>query len=271
MLKLPYTEVIDLKSEFNDFEYRLFIRLLNNYKNDDKHYPVIFVLDPEYLFTICYDIRMIYENYIVVGIGHKDLDFLELDKKDREYKNETYRPRDFLPWKLDENIFSKATSEDFKAAILNASGKANNFAKFITKQVITLIDSKYRTTNDRILIGHSFGGVFTCYILVCFPDIFTKYIAIAPVLANLYYQDKLMFDVLAKKTTDTKKLAYFSAGSDEKDERMEDYIGTIEKSCAEIAKLPSLTSKFEIITGESHASVVTPSIWRGLKFFDSCK
>ncbi len=268
MITLPYTETIDLKSADN-IDYRLFIRLPNDYKANNKHYPTLFVLDPEYLFTICYDIRMIYQNYIIVGIGHKDLDFLELDQKTREYKNETYRARDFLPWKLDSNIFSKETPEDFKDAIINASGKADNFAKFINGQIIPAIDNKYRTTNDRTLIGHSYAGVFTCYMLICHPENFTKYMAISPVLASLYYQDKEMFDILEKKTSNGKKLAYFSIGEQEKDARVEDYIGIIKKTCQEISKLPSLTSKFAIIAGESHASVVTPSIWRGLSFFGS--
>ncbi len=255
MISLPYTQTIDLKSQYNNFEYSLFIRLPNEYGNNDKSYPTIFLLDPEYLFSICYDIRSIYENYIIVGIGHKDLDFKELDKKSREEKNEIYRPRDFLPWQLDRKIFIKGTDE--------------NFAEFINNQVVPLIDKKFRTNQDRTLIGHSFGGVFATFMLLCYPDNFTKYIAIAPVLAEQYYTQKEMFAILEKKYPTTKKLVYFSIGGEEKDHRIEDYVGSVKNACLELGKLPNILSQFEIIAGENHASVVTPSIWRGLKFFNN--
>ena len=107
MITLPYTQIIDLKSKYNDFEHSLFIRVPNDYKDDKKSYPVLFLLDPEYLFSICYGISSIYNNYIIVGIGHKDLDFKELDSKLRIHKNDINRTRDFLPWKLDKNLFKK--------------------------------------------------------------------------------------------------------------------------------------------------------------------
>jgi hypothetical protein len=60
---------------------------------------------------------------------------------------------------------------------------------------------------------------------------------------------------------------YFSIGSEEKDHRTEDYIGVLRNACLELGKMPNIDSKTEVIEGETHASVVTPSIWRGLKFF----
>ena len=268
MITLPYTEVIDLISEYNNFEHSLFIRLPNDYHNNDKSYPTIFLLDPQYLFSICYNIRNIYNNYIIVGVGHKDMDFKELDSKTCEYKNDINRPRDFLPWKLDKRIFREGTPEALSDEIVFASGYAENFAKFIAQQVIPLIDKKFRTTTERTLVGHSFGGVFASFILVCYPEFFTKYIMITPVLAKEYYLQKNMFDSLDKKSPTTKKLAYFSIGGEEGDKTIPDYVGILKEACLEIGALQNIRSKVEVIEGESHASVVTPSIWRGLKFFE---
>ena len=267
MITLPYTQTIDITSNYNGFEYSLFIRLPNEYQNNDRAYPTLFLLDPEYLFSICFDIRSIFENYIIVGVGHKDLDFKELDKKDREEKNEIYRARDFLPWQLDRNIFIKGTDENFADRITAASGQAKKFASFINQQVIPLIDNKFRTNADRTLAGHSFGGVFATFMLLCHPENFAKYIAITPVLANQYYAQKEMFGVLEKESPTTKKLAYFSIGGEEGDSQMPDYVDVLKAACLEIGKLPNIDSKVEVIDGESHASVVTPSIWRGLKHF----
>ena len=267
MITLPYTQTVDLESNYNGCEYSLFVRLPNEYKNNSKAYPTMFLLDPEYLFTICYDIRSIFENYIIVGIGHMDLDFKELDKKTREERNEIYRVRDFLPWKLDKNIFRAGADKDLVDKIITNSGQAEKFVTLIANQIIPLIDNKFRTTTDRTLIGHSFGGVFATFMLLCYPEVFSKYIAITPVLASQYYEQKKMFDVFDKKSPATKKLVYFSIGGEEKDDRIADYIGTLKTSCLKISQLPNIDSKVEILDGETHASVVTPSIWRGLKFF----
>jgi len=84
MITLPYTEIIDLKSNYNEAEYGLFIRFPNEYKTSNKTYPTLFLLDPQYLFSVCYGVQRIYENYIIIGIGHKDLDFKELDQKNAD-------------------------------------------------------------------------------------------------------------------------------------------------------------------------------------------
>ncbi len=268
MITLPYTEIIDLKSNYNEVEYSLFVRLPNDYKTSNKAYPSLFLLDAQYLFSACYGVQKIYENYIIIGIGHKDFDFKELDQEKRGHLIEINRDRDFLPWKINRNIFAKGVSEAEIDEIVSASGQAEKFAEFISYQVVALIDQKFRTTKDRILIGHSFGGVFVSFMLFCHPENFTKYIAIAPVLASEYYQEKKMFEALKRKISDTKKFAYFSIGGEERDNRINNYVGVVEKSCLKIAELSNIVGKVEVIAAENHVSVVIPSIWRGLKFFD---
>ena len=174
-----------------------------------------------------------------------------------------------MPWKVNKNIFSKGVSEAEIDEIVSASGQAEKFAQFINHQVIPLIDQKFRTTQDRILIGHSFGGVFVSFMLFCHPENFTKYIAITPVLASEYYQEKKMFEALKRKISDTKKFAYFSIGGEEKDDRMNNYVEVLKKACLGIIELSNVVGKVEIIAAENHISVVTPSIWRGFKFFDA--
>ena len=269
MISLPYTQIINLISSYNNFEYSLFIRLPNEYQNNDKSYPVIFLLDPETLFSSCCTIRSIYENYIIVGVGHKDLDFKELDKKTRTERNDINRARDFLPWQLDKNVGRESPDQDLVKRIIAASGQAEKFAQFINNQVVPLIDEKFRTNKERTLVGHSFGGVFATFMLLCHPENFAKYIAITPVLVPEYYLQKEMFAVLEKKLPTTKKLIYFSIGGEEKDNKVADYVSVLKESCLEISKIPNIDSKIEVIEGESHSSVVTPSIWRALGFFSA--
>lgn len=102
--------------------------------------------------------------------------------------------------------------------------------------------------------------------LLSHPENFTKYLAISPVLASQYYQEKKMFATLVKKPSNAKKLAYFSIGENEKDGRLNNYIDIVKKTC--LKELSNALSKAEIVAKENHVSVVTPSIWRGLDFFD---
>ena len=226
------------------------------------------MLDAQYLFSACYGVQRIYENYIIIGIGHKVLDFKELDQERRGHIIEINRDRDFLPWKVDKNIFAKGVSEAEIDEIVSTSGQAEKFAEFINYQAIPFVDQKFRATKDRTLIGHSFGGVFVSFMLFCHPENFKKYIAIAPVLASEYYQEKKMFETLKRKISDTKKFAYFAIGGEERDDSINNYVGVVEKSCLKIAELSNIVGKVETIAAENHVSVVTPSIWRGLKFFD---
>jgi len=67
---------------------------------------------------------------IIVGIGHADLDFKELDESTRNARAEVHRARDLLPWKFDK--FTKYfTHADLKleAEIVKHSGYAEEFTE----------------------------------------------------------------------------------------------------------------------------------------------
>ncbi len=52
----------------------------------------------------------------------------------------------------------------------------------IETELLPPIDATYRTTPYRILVGHSFGGLFAFHALVSRPDLFDAYIAVDPSL-----------------------------------------------------------------------------------------
>ena len=62
------------------------------------------------------------------------------------------------------------------------NGEAAIFSKFIEKELIPSIEKKYPVTNYRTLIGHSYGGLFTLYMLLNKPQLFANYLAIDPSL-----------------------------------------------------------------------------------------
>ena len=54
------------------------------------------------------------------------------------------------------------------------------FTSFMEKELIPYIDSKYPTSQYRILIGHSFGGAYTINTLINHTELFKSFIAIDP-------------------------------------------------------------------------------------------
>lgn len=65
---------------------------------------------------------------IIVGIGHADLDFKELDKKTKNRKRDIHRVRDLLPWKFGDfaKYFSRADSS-LENEMVETSGRAEEF------------------------------------------------------------------------------------------------------------------------------------------------
>ena len=88
------------------------------------------------------------------------------------------------------------------------NGEADNFFKFIEKELMPFVENKYPVSNYRTLIGHSYGGLFAIYTLINHPHLFANYLAIDPsldwndqkllkeaqsLIATQKYKDKSLF------------------------------------------------------------------------------
>ena len=62
------------------------------------------------------------------------------------------------------------------------SGHSDNFISFIEKELQPFIDKKYKTNNDKTLIGQSLGGLFATEVLLKHPTLFNRYIIVSPSL-----------------------------------------------------------------------------------------
>ncbi len=145
-------------SESRDF----WVRLPDNFQPDnDEKYAVIYLLDG---FSLESTLEAVYGNYwghylphmILVGVS-----------------NRSNRTRDLTTSQIKMRRGSAMDSE---------TGGAETFTKFMEKELIPYIDSKYPTMNYRTLIGHSYAGLFTINMLVNHKHLFQNYIAIDPSL-----------------------------------------------------------------------------------------
>ncbi len=151
-----------IQSEILNEERDFWIQLPETYnpKSEEK-YPVVFLLDG---FSLKQNLQTVYNNYWGHYIPHVILVGIS---------NRTNRTRDLTPTKIESRRGGPMNDE---------SGGSANFRKFIAEELIPHIDSNYKTTNYRTLIGHSYGGLFVIETLIEQPELFKNYIAADPSL-----------------------------------------------------------------------------------------
>ena len=124
--------------------------------SDAQRYPVLYVLDGEEQFPLAVATTRFLAaqgeipETIVVGI------------------DSTVRVRDF-------------TQTDWPEMWVGGGG-ADNFARFLGKELLPKIEGDYRTDGYRILEGHSSGGQFALHALAAHPGLFRAYIVLSPSL-----------------------------------------------------------------------------------------
>ncbi|MCR9254328.1 MAG: alpha/beta hydrolase-fold protein [bacterium] len=129
--------------------------------SSNKKYPVAFILDGEVLLPTVNIVQSYYSGgftpeMILVGIS-----------------NSKNRTRDLTTSKI-SSMYGMPFNEE--------NGEADNFRKFIESELIPFVEKKYPVTDFRTLIGHSYGGLFSIYLLIHHPHLFSNYLAIDPSL-----------------------------------------------------------------------------------------
>lgn len=132
-----------------------------------RKYPVIYLIDGEMYF---YSLAAIQRTYargrqrtmpesIVVGVVNTD------------------RTRDLTPSKSAYDRNGKLRKDG-----LASGGGGEAFFRFLTAELRAQIDRDFRTDGENILVGHSYGGLFTLYAFTYHTESFDKYIALDPSL-----------------------------------------------------------------------------------------
>lgn len=186
-------KMIKIRSQLLNEIRDLNIYLPINYSKDSlKTYPVIYLLDGSkdedfvhisgiVQFGSFSWINIIPES-IVVGIGNVD--------RKRDF---TYPSRN----ELDQKEFS-------------TSGKSLNFISFLEEELQPFINSEYRTTEMKTIIGQSLGGLLATEILFKKPELFDNYIIVSP---SLWWDNERLLDQ-NPKTPNSKKSIYIAGGKE---------------------------------------------------------
>lgn len=150
-----------LYSDILGEERTFWIHLPEEYsESGDATYPVIYLLDGAQHLGGLASIQQYYSFFrlpemIVVAIS-----------------NDSNRTRDLTPTEVASR----------NGAAVETSGGAPEFRAFLAEELIPYIDETFPTSSHRVLIGHSFGGLFTIDTLLQQPDLFSNYIALDPSL-----------------------------------------------------------------------------------------
>ncbi|MBZ4421283.1 alpha/beta hydrolase-fold protein [Myxococcus sp. RHSTA-1-4] len=170
------------------------------------------------------------------------------------------RDRDLTP------PFSKTERADNGQLLIDVAptaGGADTFLRFFNEELIPTVDARYRTRPFRVLMGHSFGGLFAMHTLVNRPESFNAYVAISPSIhwnsAELVRKAPEAFSRL----TAPGRILYLDEDATETPNinRLRTLTQAMKKR-----KLPSLTWHYDEVADEDHGTLPHIGAYAGLKF-----
>jgi uncharacterized protein len=185
-----------LQSAVNGVTYDIKVALPSGYNPSAGKYATIYLLDGEEIFDFtansCHDIAGKYgvTNALVVSIGYG---------QDRSI--------DYTPTKIS-----------------NSTGGAPSFLDFMTSQLIPSMEQDYNVDTSRagrVILGHSYGGLFGAYAFCVSHQVFGHYLLLSP---SLWF-DNLVTLRLEKENRDLNKhssaLVFMGIGEAENSGRMQ--------------------------------------------------
>lgn len=228
-----------LPPEYNDAQY------------GQAKYPVIYLLDGDTNFSLLVGIqqaftRGMYNNMpecIIIGIPNTD------------------RTRDMTP--------SKSLLKHNDKDMFTNSGGAENFSSFLTTELKEKIESTYRTNGYNILIGHSFGGLFTVNTLVHHTNSYNAYIAIDP---SLWWDQKKVYNeaetIWKSKDFEHRSLYIAMAKDEDRPEDIQKHSKTIYDFCNTVfssAADNNLNTAWKYYEDEDHGTILIPGMFDALR------
>jgi predicted alpha/beta superfamily hydrolase len=148
------------------------------------------------------------------------------------------------------------------------TGDAGNFLKFIRDELMPAVEKEYRADpSRRILVGHSYGGLFAAFALFEAPDLFDSLIVGSPTLS---YGNRFTFqreEAFAKQHKQLPAKVYLYVG--ELEEEIHDSTVTDTLRLAAILqgrKYEGFSLVKQVFLDQNHCEVAAPGFQWGLKF-----
>jgi uncharacterized protein len=236
------------------------------FNNTPAKWPVVYVLDGNWYFGMVTDIirPMAWcgstTDAIVVGIGYAE----DKDPIEAFWESFTRRDLDLTPVRSEGE--EKSMEEQHKRP--TPTGDAGNFHKFIKDELIPMVEKEYRADpSRRILVGHSYGGLFAVFALFEAPELFDTLIIGSPTLS---YGNRYTFqreEAFAKEHKKLPAKVYLYVA--EPEESLNDTTVTDTLRLAAILQSRNYEGFMlvkQIFLDQNHCEVAAPGFQAGLKF-----
>lgn len=241
----------EIESEILQQERSYQVYLPSSYEGDEfyieKQYPVLVLLDGQRLF------------HLVSGM----------------VQSMSSGGTEQIPEMIIIGVSSYNRSQDFLPSNESSADGSILFKEFLEKELLPEIDMRYRTNHCRILVGHSYGGLFVVNTFLNESD-FNVYLAMDP---SLWWDDELVIKKANEELTSRKNIPsslYIGQANNPFNEGIE--AGRMGKAIQgfrrilEEQSLSSIKYQVDFFEKEDHFSIPLISLYEGLLFlFDGYK
>lgn len=198
-------------------------------KNSKKTYPLILLLDGDYLFD-AFQGALSYGNYwddlpeaIIVG--------LHQNKEDERFDDCTIDETTGLP-----------------------EGKGSSFFEFIGGELLPYVQSKYRIGNFKMIAGHDLTAGYINLFLYKDAPLFNAYACLSPELF-MEMETRIPSRLAAQQNT----IFYYLSSADGDIKKMKEDVTLLNDNLKQVQN-PALNYKYDEIKGASHYSLVLHSV-----------
>ncbi len=234
------TKEFTLQSSANGATYNIQVGLPYNYNPGTEKYETIYVLDGKEIFGFvanrCREISDNYgvKNVLVVSIGYG---------KDRSI--------DYTPTKIS-----------------SITGGAPQFLNFIKTQLIPKMEQDYHadtSRESRVILGHSYGGLFGGYAFCVNNKVFGNYLILSP---SFWFDNQVALQMERDNRAtnrNRKQLVFMGIGENEETDRMLAPFETFYQSLR--INYTNIKLEKNIEKNQNHMSSRNPNIIRGLEYY----
>lgn len=218
---------------FNDVR-RYMVSLPERYKMNNRHYPSLFVIDADFQFQ---HVSAVVKNLTRMGKIPPMIVFGIANQGGDDYLKTTTWPDPKDP----------------------AFGDAQKLQKYLTSELLPLLDKTYRTNKQKALSGYSLGGLFTLYSMMQENTPFNAFLSMSP---SAWFDDFSLPKKLTPLLKSNKLHApVFISVANEEGMGVDKVIETFTTNAPE-----NLHWQFKHYPNENHFTTALPALYDGLQF-----
>ena len=233
---------LTIQSQVLGQERRVYVQLPEGYERTETRYPVVVVLDGEWLFELVRANVRFASEYEVMDVTIPKMIVVGIENIDRD--------RDYVP-----------TEDPKDPPDFDTAGQADDFLRFLNEELFPLLDRQYRTAPSRAVVGWSFGGLAAMYSAIAMPELFDAYLCIGPAI---WWDGDLVFERWREARFDRPKRMVVTLGSNEEG-------GMVHTSTTRLLKrldeepVDGLDLTHLVIDGVGHSWSIPSAIDRGMR------